>query len=646
MAAIPSIVKDSHQVRLTRPFFAAPANTSDGGTTLHRYQETEFIPRFLNELTGGRLGDPAAADWWQADRFSDHDDQLVLRLPIHRTFYLVACELVCDRLGAPAVDPKRIRSAGFVIRRTGAAAALGGASEQGSAAEPKGSSAGFFSGGTLGRGGLPIRGPAGRDLKATDDLVRNLAVLDQAAEHAWLMEEGEPVGWTAAVAGGRDPDLGRRPCLNGVLRRGPLPAAYSGEETHPLHAITVRDAADRLHTILYGFLPLGGQSLARSAAELFDSDSETAVLNAERARIPWPFGHRNGGRFFWRNADARQVAAGIPTTAFFALLEVLVNRYHLGEGGDEYPGKDPLNEALELEASNLAFVDESSPVMTSGGSRKGGSAGGVADGPLSIDAGLRTGLAITFARRYSLLDYLRSCFAAGEANPLLPWLAAERTRIDAAGGLDNPGPIAALPRRPEDGVGSMDLTLLLEEADAEEWRLLLGERLLGQARRTGAELPIPKFRQAVGDLYQVLPFVRAVDDMGGERVVWAGPEARSVPFRVAAPFDADASRPSLIQMPGLRDLKRGLAKGAAMLVPSDTQRLMDALKLNKGLGPELVEDPPPEGQGLGLQWICSFSIPVVTIVAMILLMIMVTILNMLFFWIPWVRICLPFPKVK
>jgi hypothetical protein len=653
MAAIPTIVKDPHQVRLTTPFFAAEADATGGGATLHRYQETDFIPRFLNQLMGGRITDPAAAEWWQEDRFSDHDDRLVLRLPIHRTFYLVACEVVCDRPGAPALDPQRIRSAGFVIRRTGGAAAAAQESARElakeAAKESKGFGLGFFGGGSFGRRAPAIGGPGGTDLKATGGPVRNLALLDPATERTWLLEEGEPVGWTPAVAGGRDPDLGRRPCLNGVLRRTLLPPAYSGEETHPLHALTVRDAADKLHTILYGFLPLGGQSLSRSADDLFDGDSESAMLEADRAKIPWPFGLLGRTSSVWRDFDARQVSAGIPTPAFFTLLEVLVNRYRLGEGGDreQGPRKDPLNEALELEASNLTFVDESSPFKAIGGPRKGTPKGiGGPDGTFGNAAAAQGGLAIAYAGRYSLLDYLRSCFAAGDDNPLLPWLSAERASIDEAGGLDQADQITALPKRPEDGVGTMGLTLLLEEADAEEWRVLLGQRLLGQARRTGAELPIPKFRQGLGDLYQVLPFVRAVDDEDRERVVWAGAETRSVPFRVAAPFDPDASRPSLIQMPGLRDLKRGLAKGAAMLVPPDTRKLMDALKLNEGLSQKLVEEPPSEDQPLGMQWICSFSIPVVTIVAMILLMIMVTILNMIFFWIPWVRICLPFPKVK
>ena len=98
-------------------------------------------------------------------------------------------------------------------------------------------------------------------------------------------------------------------------------------------------------------------------------------------------------------------------------------------------------------------------------------------------------------------------------------------------------------------------------------------------------------------------------------------------------------------MPSLADLKRGLAKGASMITPPDTFNLMNSLKLNKGAGPDALPDSEP-GPGLGIQWICSFSLPVITLVAMILLMIMISLLNIVFFWLPWVRICLPFPKLK
>ena len=67
-----------------------------------------------------------------------------------------------------------------------------------------------------------------------------------------------------------------------------------------------------------------------------------------------------------------------------------------------------------------------------------------------------------------------------------------------------------------------------------------------------------------------------------------------------------------------------------------------SVNLKKGAS----EDVVGEGPKLGIQWICSFSLPVITLVAMILLMIMISLLNIVFFWLPWVRICLPFPKIE
>jgi len=639
-AAIPARAAAGHPLRIGTPFFASAAASQAvadaGGTLLLRYQTPEFIPRFLTQLEGGRLQDPTIAEWWRGDRFSAHDDRLVLRLPIHRTFYLVVCEVACDRLGAPALDPARLRSAGFVIRRLGARGDAPVAGRQ-----P-----------TLIKGMENTSTAVEAAVSASNPAARALSQSAGNGEQQWRLEEGEPLGWGALVGGDRDPDLGRRVCVNGVLRRGiTRPLAYSGEETHPLHPVSARDADGRLHTLLYGFLPLGGQAMAGSSP--FDAADEAEAAAADRARLPWPFGYAGPLKRVWQASDAMQVAAGTPTPAFFAFLEVLVNRYRLGQagrGGDA--DADPLNADLAKAARGLGFTDPIAPREQHGASAddRMGKTGRAAKAderrPLIWDEALM----IRPRARFSLLDYLQSCFDAGDANPLTAWLAEQRRLIDRAGGLASSPRIEPLPARPGDGSGQVDarleLDLLIAEADAEEWRLRLGQRLIDQVRRTGSELLIPKFRQGPADLFQVLPFVRACDDDGRERITWASASNRSVPFRVAAPLDPDASRPTLIQLPSLRDLRRGLAKGAAMLVPPDTQTLMDGLNLDAGVGPDLAEKPPANAAGLGIQWICSFSIPVVTLVAMILLMIMVYILNILFFWLPWVRICLPFPKIK
>lgn len=53
-----------------------------------------------------------------------------------------------------------------------------------------------------------------------------------------------------------------------------------------------------------------------------------------------------------------------------------------------------------------------------------------------------------------------------------------------------------------------------------------------------------------------------------------------------------------------------------------------------------------EGGGLDFAVVCSFSIPIITICALILLMILVSLLNIVFWWLPLFKICFPIPKPK
>jgi hypothetical protein len=51
----------------------------------------------------------------------------------------------------------------------------------------------------------------------------------------------------------------------------------------------------------------------------------------------------------------------------------------------------------------------------------------------------------------------------------------------------------------------------------------------------------------------------------------------------------------------------------------------------------------PSG-GLGIRFICSFSLPVLMICAMLMLMIVIVLLNIFLGWMAWVKICLPVPS--
>lgn len=52
------------------------------------------------------------------------------------------------------------------------------------------------------------------------------------------------------------------------------------------------------------------------------------------------------------------------------------------------------------------------------------------------------------------------------------------------------------------------------------------------------------------------------------------------------------------------------------------------------------------GSGFTLDWICGFSIPIITICAFIMLNVMLNLLNLIFRWLPFVKICVPFPRPK
>ena len=91
-------------------------------------------------------------------------------------------------------------------------------------------------------------------------------------------------------------------------------------------------------------------------------------------------------------------------------------------------------------------------------------------------------------------------------------------------------------------------------------------------------------------------------------------------------------------MPGLDDLKRGLASGVALRTPKSLADIIESIKPNLD---EPVDDSKQSRSEGG--WMYIFSIPVITICAMILLMILINLLNLIFSWIPWVMLRIPIP---
>ena len=56
--------------------------------------------------------------------------------------------------------------------------------------------------------------------------------------------------------------------------------------------------------------------------------------------------------------------------------------------------------------------------------------------------------------------------------------------------------------------------------------------------------------------------------------------------------------------------------------------------------------PCKSDSGIEVGMICSLSIPIITICALLLLMIIVTLLDIIFRWMPFFLFCFPIPKLK
>jgi hypothetical protein len=113
-------------------------------------------------------------------------------------------------------------------------------------------------------------------------------------------------------------------------------------------------------------------------------------------------------------------------------------------------------------------------------------------------------------------------------------------------------------------------------------------------------------------------------------------------FEIAPFFDTDApARTIRIPMPvdtspaALRKFPRSVG---FLLSPQLQQQLCQVSDLASVLKGQLGSCA-----NLGVGEICCFSIPIITIIAMILMMMMAILLNFVFWWLPFLKICFPVP---
>jgi hypothetical protein len=137
-----------------------------------------------------------------------------------------------------------------------------------------------------------------------------------------------------------------------------------------------------------------------------------------------------------------------------------------------------------------------------------------------------------------------------------------------------------------------------------------------------------------GAVYRARAFVRVKGEPGcPPRLVWSAP---SEPFTIAPWYDSGP--PVEIALPGLDNLL-GLKPNVAFRMPESLFNVLQANNLKDLTG----GSGGPGGPGIGLSWICAFSIPIITFCAFIVLNIFLSLFDIIFRWLLFIKVCLPVP---
>lgn len=145
----------------------------------------------------------------------------------------------------------------------------------------------------------------------------------------------------------------------------------------------------------------------------------------------------------------------------------------------------------------------------------------------------------------------------------------------------------------------------------------------------------PKFGDDA-DQYRIRAFVRAVVGPGcSPQIVWSDD---SEPFRILPWWDGDGPV-AQIKLPDLANLKRIKPSVSFAMPPALADLLNGDMK-------KLKDGEKSGGPAMGIYWLCSFSIPAITICAFIVLNIFLSLFNIIFSWLAFIKLCIPIPRPK
>jgi hypothetical protein len=162
------------------------------------------------------------------------------------------------------------------------------------------------------------------------------------------------------------------------------------------------------------------------------------------------------------------------------------------------------------------------------------------------------------------------------------------------------------------------------------------------AMEARAHAQVHRLRFDHNHLYAVWGWVRVAGRTPCEleRVIWT---ARSEPFAIAEPTDILGAKPVTIQLPDLPRLIRDIPR-----IAKARARPFAAFSAPANSGFDVSDDPKKTSRAWGVGWICSFGIPVLTICAYIMFLVIFSILILIpgFAWMLLLKFCIPIPVPK
>jgi hypothetical protein len=141
-----------------------------------------------------------------------------------------------------------------------------------------------------------------------------------------------------------------------------------------------------------------------------------------------------------------------------------------------------------------------------------------------------------------------------------------------------------------------------------------------------------------GAQYVIRAFVRLRPDGAcPARNEWT---AYSEPFVIAPWYEGSGAPPVQIALPDVtdRNLLKSLKPNVAFELPPALQNLLS------GSPKDMLDGKQSPSPGFTVGWICSFSLPIITICAFICLNIFLSLFDLFFKWMFFIKICIPFPK--